>query len=91
MHPRAMNKSPGRNKSGLKKSEHPLGTLGGNCLNLCSEAQLPPPPPLWLPLLMMMGSHQSGDGSPEIRGKTSLQPLKIKQRLRDMSPPSTLL
>ena len=68
MHPPAINKSPGRNKSGLKTSEPSLGNLGGNFLRLCSKAQLPPPPPLCLPLLMTMGSHQSGDGSPKIRG-----------------------
>ena len=37
-------------------------------LCLCSEAQLPPPPRLCLPLLTMMGSHQFRDGSPKIRG-----------------------
>ena len=46
MHPWAINTSPGKNKSGLKRSEHPLGPLGGNCLCLHNEAQLPPPPPL---------------------------------------------
>ena len=46
MHPWAVNTSPGKNKSGLKRSKHPLGPLGGNCLRLHNKAQLPPPPPL---------------------------------------------
>ena len=46
MHTRAVNTSLGKNRSGLKRSEHPWGPLGGNCLCLHSEAQLPPPLPL---------------------------------------------
>ena len=67
-HLQAVNTSLGKNKSRMKRSDHPQRSLEGSCLCLHSEAQLPPPPPLQFPLQMMMDSHQSGDGSPKIRG-----------------------
>ena len=76
MHPRVINKSPGRNKSGQRRSERPQRTLRGHCLRLHCETQLLPPCPLWPPLLVMTGSHRSGDRSPKIKGPGILLPDK---------------
>ena len=58
MHPWVVSRSPGRNKSRRKRSGSPKMTLGGNCLCHHRETQLPLPPPcpLWPPLLVTMGS-----------------------------------
>ena len=57
MHPWVISRSPGRNKSRQKRSGSPKLTLGGNCLHRHHETQLPLPPPcpLWPPLLVTTG------------------------------------
>ena len=81
--PPSINTSLGKNKSEMKRSENQWRHLEGNCLYLCSGAQLPPPPPLQPPLWMTMASHQFRDESPKTRGPGTPQRIL----LQDGNPP----